>query len=97
MLKIKKVSEAIRKRVYTDSGDFFGEIEEANLSENKVAGWKIRISQEVSSLLGGAKGVVIPHSFIKAVGDIFIISKSSLPLEQTALETEEVKGLDMAE
>lgn len=82
MLKIKKVSESLRKKVYTDSGDFFGEIEEASLGENKIAGWKIKVSGELSSLLGGARGVVIPHSFVKAVGDIFIISRSSLPTEQ---------------
>ena len=44
MLKIKKISEVVGKRVYTDSGEFFGEIEEANLLENKVDGWRIRVS-----------------------------------------------------
>ena len=33
---IKRISEVIGKRVYVDSGDFFGEVEEANLSENKI-------------------------------------------------------------
>ena len=32
-------------------------------------------------LLGGAKGVIIPHQFVKAIGDILVINKSSLPVD----------------
>ena len=42
-MRIRKVSEVIGMRVYTDGGDFFGEVEEANLAENKVDGWRIRL------------------------------------------------------
>jgi hypothetical protein len=35
-MRIKKITEVIGLKVYTDSGDYFGEIEEANISENKV-------------------------------------------------------------
>ena len=82
MLKIMKISEAVRKRVYTDSGDYFGEVEEANIDENKIVGWRIRVANHIAGALGGAKGVIIPHNFIKAVGDIVIVSKASLPSEQ---------------
>lgn len=81
MLKIMKVSEAIRKRVYTDSGEYFGDIEEASLDDNKVAGWRIKVASNLSGVLGGARGVIIPHNFVKAVGDIMIITKTSLPDE----------------
>ena len=83
MLKIKKITEVIGKKVYTDTGDFFGEIEECNLIENKVEGWRIRVSSSMGSFLGGARGVIIPHQFVKAIGDILIISRSSLPLDET--------------
>ena len=82
MLKIKKVSEVIGKKVFTDNGDFFGEVEEGNLIENKVESWRIRISSSMGSFLGGAKGVIIPHQFIRAIGDVVLISRSSLPLEE---------------
>jgi len=82
MLKLKKLTEVIGKRVYTDTGDFFGEIEESNLIENKVDGWRIRISSSMGNFLGGARGVIIPHQFVKAVGDIVIVSRASLPLEE---------------
>jgi len=82
-MRIKKITDVIGAKVYTDSGDFFGEIEECNLIENKVEGWRIRVSSSMGSFLGGARGVIIPHQFVKAIGDILIISRSSLPLDET--------------
>ena len=78
-MRIKKISEVVGTKVYTDSGDYFGEIEEANLSENKIDGWRIRVGGSIISLIGGAKGVIIPHHFVKAISDIFIINKTALP------------------
>ena len=79
MLKIRKLSDVIGLRVFTDSGDFFGEIEEANLMNNKIDGWRIRVGGGMSSLVGGARGVIIPHQFVRSIGDVFIISKVALP------------------
>ena len=78
-MRIKKVTDVIGTKVYTDSGDYFGEIEEANLVENKIDGWRIKVGGNIVSLIGGARGVIIPHQFVKAVSDIFIINKSALP------------------
>lgn len=78
-MRVKRVSEVIGTRVYTDSGDFFGEIEEANIQENKIGGWRIRVSGSMSSLISGARGVIIPHQFVKAISDIVLINKSALP------------------
>ncbi|MAG02535.1 hypothetical protein CMI42_04300 [Candidatus Pacearchaeota archaeon] len=82
MLKIKRVSDVIGKKVFTDTGDLFGEVEESNLVENKIDSWRIRIAGSLGSFLGGAKGVIIPHQFVRAIGDVVIVSKSSLPLEE---------------
>lgn len=79
MLKIKKVSEVLGKRVFTDTGDFFGEIEEVNLVENKIDGWRIRVARSAGSFLGGARGVIVPHQFVKAIGDVVVISKAAIP------------------
>jgi sporulation protein YlmC with PRC-barrel domain len=78
-MQIKKISEVIGSRVYTDGGNYFGEIEEANLSDNRIDGWRIRVGGSVLSLIGGAKGVIIPHQFVKAISDVFIISRGALP------------------
>jgi sporulation protein YlmC with PRC-barrel domain len=82
MLKIKKVSEVIGKRVFTDSGDFFGEVEEANLFNNKLESWRIRLSPSVSNLFNGARGVIIPHNYVKSVGDVFIINTVATPAQE---------------
>ena len=75
----EKISEVIGYKVYTDSGDYFGEVEEANLSENKIEGWRIKVGGSILSLIGGAKGVIIPHQLVKAVSEVMIISKAAIP------------------
>jgi len=52
-MRIKKITDVLGTKVYTDSGDYFGEIEEANLQENKIDGWRIKVSGTVMSLIGG--------------------------------------------
>lgn len=79
MLRIKKLNDSLGKKVYTDNGDFFGEVEEALLSENKIDSWRIRVAREMANQLNGARGVIIPHQFVKAVGDVFVVSAGSLP------------------
>ena len=85
-MRIKKITEVIGTKVYTDSGDFFGEVEEANLHENKIDGWRIKVSGSIVSLIGGARGVIIPHQFVKAISDVFIINKSALPSPDSDIE-----------
>ncbi len=85
-MRIKKITEVIGTKVYTDSGDYFGEIEEVNLFENKIDGWRIKVGGSVASLIGGARGVIIPHQFVKAISDIFIINKTALPSSESGLE-----------
>jgi len=84
MLRIKRLSEVIGRKVYTDAGDLFGMVEEVNLIDNKVDSWRIVISREsgMSNLLGGARGIIVPHNFVKAVGDVILINKNSVPLKE---------------
>jgi len=99
MLRVKKLTEVIGKKVYTDIGDFFGEVEESNLIENKVDSWRIRIAGSMGSFLGGARGVIIPHQFVKAVGDVIIVSRASLPLDEgdeTVEQTVDLSAEDAA-
>lgn len=89
MLKIKKISEAVGKKVYTDEGEFFGDVEEANLLNNKIDGWRIRVSGSIGSLFNGAKGVIIPHNYVRSVGDVFIINQVAMPTQQELPELSE--------
>ncbi|MFH1682191.1 MAG: hypothetical protein ABIA37_00185 [Candidatus Woesearchaeota archaeon] len=81
MLKMKKLSETYEMKVFTDAGDYFGDIEDSILTMNKVFGWKIKATKNsfLSKVLGSAKGVIVPHQLVRAVGDILIISKSAIP------------------
>ena len=94
MLKVKQISDIYSMQVFTDAGDYFGDVEEAILANNKVSGWRIRATKDsfLSRILGGAKGVVVPHNLVKAIGDIMIISKAAVPAyeeEPIAPEMEE--------
>lgn len=84
MIKMKRVSEAYDLRVFTDGGDYFGDIEDGIVSGNKMFGWKIKATKNsfLSRVLGSAKGVIVPHQLVKAVGDVILISKSAIPSGQ---------------
>ncbi len=81
MLKMKRISEIYDMRVFTDSGEYFGDVEEAQLGKNKVFGWRIKATKNsyLAKVLGSAKGVLVPHQLVKSVGDIMIISRSAMP------------------
>lgn len=81
MLKMKKISETANVRVYTDDGLYFGDVEDAIVAKNKVESWKVRATREsfLSKALAGAKGVIIPHQLVKAIGDVMIVSKAAAP------------------
>ncbi len=91
MLKMKKVSGTYDLKVFTDSGDYFGDVEDSIITGNKISGWKIRSTKNsfLSKVLGSAKGVIVPHQLVKAVGDIVIISRNAIPSGHSGGDGEE--------
>lgn len=83
MLKMKKVSDCYDLEVYTDNGDYFGNIEDSIMEGNKVARWQIKITKNsfLTKILGTPKGVIVPHQLVKAIGDIMIVSRDAVPGE----------------
>ncbi len=81
MLKIQRVLDMFNKKVYTDQGEYFGDVEECMLTLNKISGWRVRAtrSSSLANLLTGAKGVIVPHQLVKSIGDVLIISKAAIP------------------
>lgn len=81
MLKMKRLSETYDMKAFTDSGEYFGDIEEAILTQSKIFGWRVKATRNsfLNSVLGSAKGVIVPHQLVKSIGDIMIISKSAVP------------------
>ena len=88
---MKKVSETYEMKVFTDQGDYFGDIEEALVTQTKIYGWRVRASKNsfLTKVLGSAKGVIVPHTLVKAIGDVFIISKAAVPNYGEGEEKEE--------
>ncbi len=81
MLKTRNISEVYNMQVFTDNGDYFGDVEEAVLASNRVHAWRVRATRNsfLSRILGGAKGVIVPHQLVKSIGDVMIISKTAVP------------------
>lgn len=81
MLKMKKISETYEMKVFTDTGEYFGDIEESILTQTKVFGWRVRATKGsfLNKVLGSAKGVIVPHQLVKSIGDVMIISRAAVP------------------
>ncbi len=81
MLRMKKLSEIYGMKVYTDEGDFFGEVEESVLTSTKVHSWRVKAvrGSYLQKVLTNAKGVIVPHTLVKSMGDVMLISKSAAP------------------
>ncbi len=81
MLKMKKISETYDMKVFTDTGEYFGDVEESIVTKNKIFGWRVRATKNsfLSNVLGSAKGVIVPHQLVKSIGDVMIISKAAVP------------------
>jgi len=83
MLRLRKVSEIYDMKVFTDEGDYFGDIEEVMISKNKISGWRVRSTKNsyLSKALGTARGVIVPHALVKSIGDVMIINNSAIPAQ----------------
>ena len=92
VISIKKLSETTRSKVYTEDGYFLGEVVDAIIMGNKIYGWKIRVL-DPDLTKRGIKGIIAPHQLIKAMGQIWIISRAvySVKSSEEKEETEEEK------
>lgn len=81
MLKMRRITDVYEMKVFDDVGNYMGDVEESLISLNKVFGWRIKATKtsSLSRVLGSAKGVIVPHKFVKAIGDIMIINKQAIP------------------
>lgn len=88
VLKILRISDVVGMKIFTDAGDYLGVIEEANIVDNKIDGWKVRIAKDSTlvAVLSGARGLIIPHQYIKAFGEVVIISKAAVPIMEERAE-----------
>ena len=89
MARFKRISDIYEMKVFTDTGYFFGEIEEGLIEENRIKSWKIKAvpGSLLSSKVKDAKGVIIPQKFFKAFGDIIIVQ--DIDFGSSAADSEE--------
>lgn len=77
------LKELIKKKVYTDSGDYVGKIEEVILGQNKIANLKIRLDSKVKKRKETkVKGVIVKYKQVESVGHILIIKGGMLKLKR---------------
>lgn len=81
MLNLEKISEMYDLKVFTEGGEYFGDIEEAILTKSKLHGWRVKATKNsfLTKVLGSARGVIVPHQLVKSIGDVMIISKAAAP------------------
>ncbi len=91
MLKMKRITETYDMKVYTDTGEYFGDVEETILTQTKIFGWRVRATKAsfLNKVLGSAKGVIVPHQLVKSIGDVMIISKAAVPNYSSEEESSE--------
>jgi sporulation protein YlmC with PRC-barrel domain len=92
MLRLKSINNMEGLKVYTELGDYYGEIEEAVVQGNRVYGWKIKATPNslLSKTATGAKKVMVGHMYIKAIGDIALISKSIVNFDEPKINAEQM-------
>ncbi len=80
-IKMRRISETYSMKVFTDNGDYFGDVEESILTRTRIFGWRVRATKNsyLSKVLGSAKGVIVPHQLVKSIGDIMLISRAAVP------------------
>lgn len=87
MVEIKDVLELFSKEVFTERGYYTGRISdvEIDVSKYRVRSIVVEVSKEgiFASIIGSKKGIIIPYSMIRAIGDIVIIKHVSLPSDLT--------------
>lgn len=80
-LQLKSLSDVYGMKVFTDAGEYFGDVEEVIVTENKIDRWRIRSTRGsfLNKMVGSARGVLVPHQLVRAVGEVVIMSKAAIP------------------
>ncbi len=90
----QEITSLIDREVYSNNGVFVGEVEDVrlDLSTEVVSGIALREPNE--ELFGerarGTRGVLIPYRWVRAVGDVILVTDVIERLETVEEEGEEV-------
>ncbi len=79
----QEITSLVGREVYSTKGVFVGEVEDVRLdieaprlADRKVTGLALReVSEDLfDGVVGNERGVVIPYQWVRAVGDVVLIS-----------------------
>ncbi len=88
MAEFKRLSEVYGMKVYTEDGEFYGEIKDAIIVNNKIVGWKIAAipGSVLRKKMKNIEGVIVQQRFVKSIKDIMIISSAMVPIGEEEKE-----------
>jgi len=70
-----RISKIINKKVFTDSGDYIGEIKEVLLGKNRIDSLGVKLDKNQAF---NVKGIIVKYSWVKNVGHVVIINSKVL-------------------
>ena len=81
-----RIKGLFKKKVYTDSGDYIGKVEDVVLGKNKINLLKIKLDTKVKKKNKiKVKGIIIKYKQVKNVGHILIVKGEVLKLNKRNL------------
>ena len=65
----------IDKKVYSEDGDYLGEVKDVIFGENRIDGLKVQVNKRHKL---GKKGIIVSYRYVKSVGKILVFDKRVL-------------------
>ena len=86
MITVKKIIDILKKDVFTEKGMYCGKINDVQIdfSKFRIKSFVVETAKEsfLSKVVGSKKGVIIPFSMIKSIGDIVITTNIPESIEK---------------
>ena len=88
----QEITSLVGREVYSNNGVFVGEVEDIrlDLDAEVVTGLALtEVSDLLSDRTAGARGVIVPYRWVRAVGDVVLVNDVVERLGDASAEEEE--------
>lgn len=86
----QEITTLVGREVYSNNGVFVGEVEDLRLNLDAEAVTGLALTELNNELFGeraaGARGVIIPYRWVRAVGDVVLVNDIVERLSETEEE-----------
>ena len=90
----QEITSLVGREVYSNNGIFVGEVEDLRLNLDGQAVTGLALTNLNAELFAeetnGARGVIVPYRWVRAVGDIIIVNSVVERVREPDEETEEI-------